>query len=63
MKLNIDVNEIIRLYVEEQLPISEIAKMYGVNHSTIRLRLVRNDIEIRSIKETQKIAMDKKNKV
>jgi len=59
MKLVLDESEIIRLYIEENLNISQIAKHFNVNHGTIKLRLVKNNIPLKSFKQIQKEAMNR----
>lgn len=41
------------LYVEKDLSLSEIARMYNCNRGVVRRRLVKHDIEIKSITEVQ----------
>jgi len=55
----LDEKEIIRLYLEEFLTIEDIRKKIGVNYGTIRLRLIRNNIPLRSISESKKIVMNR----
>ena len=55
---SLDEVEICRLYEQDNLNISQIAKKYSVNHGTIKLRLIRNNVKFRNHSETQKIAMN-----
>ncbi len=57
--INLNVNEIIRLYQEELLTVLQIAKKMNVNHGTINLRLKKSGIKLRTQKETQKIIMNR----
>jgi len=58
-RYNLDEREIIRLYVEEKKSIEDIRKMFKVSYGTIKLRLVRNNIPLRSHSESKKITMNK----
>ncbi len=58
-EIKINESEIIRLYTKELLNVSQIAKIFGLNHGTINLRLKRNNIQKRTHKETQLIAMNR----
>ena len=58
-RYNLDEQEIIRLYVEEKKSIEDIRKLFKVSYGTIKLRLVRNNISLRSQSESKKIVMNK----
>lgn len=58
-KLVLDEKEIIRLYTEELLSIEDIRKKFNVNFGTIKLRLLNNNIQLRSSSESKKIVMNK----
>ena len=58
-QVNLDEKEIIRLYLEEMLTIQDICKKLGVNYATIKLRLTRNNVPLRSVSESKKIVMNR----
>lgn len=58
-QVNLDEKEIIRLYTEDLLSVEEIRKIFNVNYATIKLRLVRNGITLRTPSEQKKITMNK----
>jgi len=47
-KLDLNESEIQRLYLQENRSISEIARLFGCDHGTIKSRLVNLGVEIRS---------------
>lgn len=51
-----------RMYVEEQRTISEVAALFGVNYSTMRKRLLRCGIRLRSRKEARIISSQRQGK-
>lgn len=59
-RVSLDEKEIIRLYIEEKLTIEDIRKKFNVNYATIKLRLERNNIPLRSASESKKIVMNRK---
>ncbi len=58
-KIKLNENEIIHLYLKEKLSILDIAKKFGVNFGTIKLRLTQNNIPIRTQSQAKKICMNK----
>ena len=62
----LDEKEIIRLYLDKQLSILDISKKFNVNFGTIKLRLTKNNIPVRTQSQAKKIVMNKpevKNRV
>lgn len=57
--IELDEKEIVRLYCEELLTIQEICKKFNVNYGTIKLRLIQNNIKIRTASESKKIFMNR----
>lgn len=51
----IDNDLIIDLYINKKIPTTEIAKIYGVNYTTIVRRLKKNNIQIRNASECKKV--------
>lgn len=58
-KIDLDEKEIIRLYTEENQTIQDICKFFNVNFGTIKLRLIKNSIPLRSASESKKIVMNR----
>ena len=58
-RYNLNEQEIIHLYIEEKKSIEDIRKIFKVSYGTIKLRLVRNNISLRSQSESKKITMNK----
>ncbi len=58
LQLDIDINEIIKLYNDELWNIAKIAKHFNVNYGTIKLRLIKSNIKLRSHSESKKIVMN-----
>lgn len=59
LKSKIDPSEVIHLYIEERKNISEISKLLGVNFGTIKLRLMRSGISLRSHSEEKLVTMNR----
>jgi predicted DNA-binding protein YlxM (UPF0122 family) len=51
------------LYLKKSVPMKKIALMYGVDKSTVRYALIRNNIPIRSVKEVNIMSAAKKRKI
>lgn len=50
-KLDLDVEEIIRMYTVEEKTLGEIGRILGVSYGTVKHRLVTNNIPVRNRKE------------
>jgi transposase-like protein len=59
IKINLDEHEIIRLYTEENKTIQDICLLFGVNYATIKLRLIKSGIKLRTTSESKKIVMNR----
>jgi len=59
LQINLDIEEIKRMYLEEFKTINEIAKYFSVSDGTIKLRLVNSNISLRTHSENQKIVMNR----
>lgn len=53
-RIEIPVEKAKNLYVDKELPISEIKKLFNCHHETLRKRLLRSGIPIRNISEALK---------
>lgn len=58
-KININLNEVRRLYIEEELPTGKIAELLGVSKGAIRRRLREADVPIRTATEGRLISYKK----
>jgi len=59
LKISLDVDEILRLYHVELKNVDEIAKIFKVNHGTIKLRLIKSGTKLRTTSEIKKVSMNK----
>lgn len=59
MNIDLDSEKIVKLYIEDKLSILAISKIFGVNPGTIKLRLERKEIKLRTHSENQKIALNR----
>ena len=57
--INLNEKEIIKLYCKDLLTIQEICKKFDVNYGTIKLRLEKNNIKLRSASESKKLYMNR----
>lgn len=53
--LPLDVSEIVRLYTEELLPLTQIGERFDVGYTTIRDRLVKAGVQLRTKKDAQRL--------
>lgn len=53
IKIDSYIDDIIRLYTIELLSINSISKLYNIDPSSIKMRLIENNIEIRNHKQSQ----------
>jgi len=59
MVLQLDIDEICRMYIDELKSVSQIATHFGVNFGTIKLRLNKSGVEFRTHSENQTIVMNR----